>query len=565
MKQSYIYVSNTHIFQPFLCEISEIFCTYVAVKYYRNRHIFSLLLAFTALAFAGCFGNQPVGEPDDEVATARSYRELGLEYDTLLQERMAEYYYMKAFETYTDPSRDWDGYADVGYRYAYFMKLRGDLEGAVGVVTEVLRKAEGHDDFPHLWKAFLLCQIAEFQLDLGLPKEARGNYDKAYQEELKAVELKESGYFNAMVLCINIFYSYFNTKDYDEARNWLQRSEEMFHKYEQNGDTKHIEEYKCHFALYNALFLQTTGDAAAAAKSYASADVSNLRSSWDKTEITDYLMAAGRYAEAADVYAQIDSDFGTTEGTRMTFDNISERLVPRYYANRKAGRTAEALRLADKICDNIDSALVWNKNSDAAELAIIYQTHENELALQKSRAETRIHRIFLVAALLLIVLIAFMLAHTYAYNKVLSTKNRTLYQKIKQLEQAEAEEQSQMQKQPIETLSHNQQLYQRLCELMKQSDIYTDPDTNHETLARLLGTNYTYVYDALRECAHQTPADFINLHRLRHAALMLTTTDEPVGLVIEMSGITNRSTFNRLFREHYSMSPTEYRRAAKSE
>ncbi|MBO7476606.1 MAG: AraC family transcriptional regulator [Salinivirgaceae bacterium] len=535
------------------------------MKYYRNRHIFSLLLAFTALAFAGCFGNQPVGEPDDEVATARSYRELGLEYDTLLQERMAEYYYMKAFETYTDPSRDWDGYADVGYRYAYFMKLRGDLEGAVGVVTEVLRKAEGHDDFPHLWKAFLLCQIAEFQLDLGLPKEARGNYDKAYQEELKAVELKESGYFNAMVLCINIFYSYFNTKDYDEARNWLQRSEEMFHKYEQNGDTKHIEEYKCHFALYNALFLQTTGDAAAAAKSYASADVSNLRSSWDKTEITDYLMAAGRYAEAADVYAQIDSDFGTTEGTRMTFDNISERLVPRYYANRKAGRTAEALRLADKICDNIDSALVWNKNSDAAELAIIYQTHENELALQKSRAETRIHRIFLVAALLLIVLIAFMLAHTYAYNKVLSTKNRTLYQKIKQLEQAEAEEQSQMQKQPIETLSHNQQLYQRLCELMKQSDIYTDPDTNHETLARLLGTNYTYVYDALRECAHQTPADFINLHRLRHAALMLTTTDEPVGLVIEMSGITNRSTFNRLFREHYSMSPTEYRRAAKSE
>lgn len=181
------------------------------------------------------------------------------------------------------------------------------------------------------------------------------------------------------------------------------------------------------------------------------------------------------------------------------------------------------------------------------------------------RAQTRIHRVFLVAALLIIVLIIMLLAHTYAFNRVLSTKNRTLYQKIKQLEQAEDEEQSQMQKQPAESLSHNQQLYQRLCELMKQPDIFTDPDTNHETLARLLGTNYTYVYDALRECAHQTPADFINLHRLRHAALMLTTTDEPVGLVIEMSGITNRSTFNRLFREHYSMSPTEYRRAAKGE
>ena len=537
----------------------------MAVKKEHNRHIFSLLLAFVTIVFSGCLSNQPADEPSDEAATVRSYLELGLKYDSLLQERMAEYYYMKAFETFTDPSVDWGRYAETGYRYAYFLSLRGELGGAISVVTEVLQNAEGHNDFSHMWKAFLLCQIAEFQLQLGWLKEARANYDKAYQEELKAVKLKEDGYFNAMVLCINIYYSYFSTKDYDEARNWLQRSEEMFHKYEQNGDTKHIEEYKCHFALYNALFLQTTGDAAAAAKSYASADVSNLRSSWDKIEITDYLMAAGRYAEAADVYAQIDSDFGTTEGTRMTFDNINERLVPRYYANRKAGRTAEALAMADKICDSIDSALVWHKNSDAAELAIIYQTHENELALQKMRAQTRIHRVFLVAALMIIVLIIMLLAHTYAFNRVLSTKNRTLYQKIKQLEQAEDEEQSQMQKQPAESLSHNQQLYQRLCELMKQPDIFTDPDTNHETLARLLGTNYTYVYDALRECAHQTPADFINLHRLRHAALMLTTTDEPVGLVIEMSGITNRSTFNRLFREHYSMSPTEYRRAAKGE
>jgi AraC family cel operon transcriptional repressor len=72
------------------------------------------------------------------------------------------------------------------------------------------------------------------------------------------------------------------------------------------------------------------------------------------------------------------------------------------------------------------------------------------------------------------------------------------------------------------------------------------------------------VYDALRECAGLTPADFINRHRIRHAALLLTTTDEPVGLIVEGCGITNRSTFARLFREQYSMSPTEYRRAAKA-
>jgi AraC-like DNA-binding protein len=35
-----------------------------------------------------------------------------------------------------------------------------------------------------------------------------------------------------------------------------------------------------------------------------------------------------------------------------------------------------------------------------------------------------------------------------------------------------------------------------------------------------------------------------------------------VGLVAEQCGFTNRSTFTRLFREQYSMTPTEYRKAA---
>ena len=59
------------------------------------------------------------------------------------------------------------------------------------------------------------------------------------------------------------------------------------------------------------------------------------------------------------------------------------------------------------------------------------------------------------------------------------------------------------------------------------------------------------------------PADFINLYRIRHAAKLLSTTDDPIGLIIEQSGITNRASFSRIFREHYSMSPSEYRKAAK--
>jgi AraC-like DNA-binding protein len=213
----------------------------------------------------------------------------------------------------------------------------------------------------------------------------------------------------------------------------------------------------------------------------------------------------------------------------------------------------------------IDSALAWQKRNDAAELSVIYQTHEKELALEESRTKSTIYLIIAIGALLLLLLTGYILWRVRRYNRLLTEKNRVLYEQIRQREQAESEKRERQQAQPTETLSQNEQLYRRLCELMEDPAVYTDAECNHDTLARLAGTNYHYVYDALSECAGTTPADFINLYRIRHAALLLATTNDPIGLIVEQCGITNRSTFARLFRDHYSMTPTEYRRAAKDE
>ena len=112
-------------------------------------------------------------------------------------------------------------------------------------------------------------------------------------------------------------------------------------------------------------------------------------------------MDAGRYDEAAYWYEQIDSTYEATNGAQMTFDNIALRLSPRYSVYRKAGRNGDALVIADSISAAIDSALVWQKKNDAAVLAVIYQTHEKELALEESEAKTTVYRILAVAAFLI--------------------------------------------------------------------------------------------------------------------------------------------------------------------
>lgn len=279
------------------------------------------------------------------------------------------------------------------------------------------------------------------------------------------------------------------------------------------------------------------------------------------TEAADYLMAAGRYNEAAYWYEQIDSTYLATDGAKMTFDIIATRLSPRYTAYRKAGRNADAMVIGDSISAAIDSALVWQKKNDAAELAVIYQTHEKELALNNAKAETRIHRILLVSAILLILLISYLLWRTYKNNQLLTAKNRKLYDEIEQRRKEEQQEMVQLQAATEEQLTAEQQLYRRLCLLMDEQQPYTDETLNRNALARLLGTNAKYVEQAIRQCSKgETVSDFINRYRLEHVARLLKTTDDPIAIIGVLSGIPSRTTLIRIFRNAYGMTPSEYRK-----
>jgi AraC-like DNA-binding protein len=147
---------------------------------------------------------------------------------------------------------------------------------------------------------------------------------------------------------------------------------------------------------------------------------------------------------------------------------------------------------------------------------------------------------------------------------VLTEKNQRLYEQIQQREEEEARQMQQLQTEPEERLTSSQQLFRRLCKLMDDEKPYTDDTLNRETLARMLSTNYKYVEQAIRECSNgETVADFINRYRIQQAAVLLKTTDDSVGLIGELCGIGSRTTLFRLFRDHYGMSPSEYRKISQ--
>ena len=88
---------------------------------------------------------------------------------------------------------------------------------------------------------------------------------------------------------------------------------------------------------------------------------------------------------------------------------------------------------------------------------------------------------------------------------------------------------------------------------------YCDPITVSD-IASHLNINRSYlhrVFKAFTGCSIQS---CLSDCRLRQATLLLKNTDQPVGIVARSAGYADPLYFSRMFRQKYSVSPSEYRR-----
>jgi AraC-like DNA-binding protein len=282
----------------------------------------------------------------------------------------------------------------------------------------------------------------------------------------------------------------------------------------------------------------------------------------DKAAEGLYLSMTGRYDEAVRLFDETDSIM-RSNGDPVIDLYVKTLFNYKYEALQKAGRTAEALALGDRIRQLTDSIRQQERQADVEQLQEIKQ-QEEEIA-SKHQALV-VHRIIIASAFLVCLLIAYLLWRSYKYNKVLTEKNRKLYEEIEQRRQEQQQEMELMQAAPEEQLTTEQQLFRRLCTLMDEQQPYTDETLNRDTLAQMAGTNEKYVEQAIRQCSKgETVSDFINRYRLEHVARLLKTTCDPIAIVGELSGIPSRATLARLFRNAYGMTPSEFRRAASAD
>ena len=287
---------------------------------------------------------------------------------------------------------------------------KGDYEGALRTTLSALKKMEdSHVTSPHIY-AGLYNSVGNCHLNLEQQAEAAANYAKAYayyQQDV-AADTTSSALRSAIVGICNTAIYYINAKYYAESLPWLDRIEQMLAAYNQKSrhDEVFAGEIGACLDLYRATAYQglgRTGDAAAAYREFESTDYA--QSDLGRLDATDYLVEARRYREAADKLQHLDRLMGEW-GMDYSLENIQGYLLPKFRANLGAGRQDSALAVGAQICQVLDSAIRWQKRSDAAELATIYDTQEKERTIAAQEASLGQQRLIAISAVSVLVVLA---------------------------------------------------------------------------------------------------------------------------------------------------------------
>ncbi|WP_418697814.1 helix-turn-helix domain-containing protein [Bacteroides sp.] len=274
------------------------------------------------------------------------------------------------------------------------------------------------------------------------------------------------------------------------------------------------------------------------------------------------------------------------QGDTVTYHmvTIKRSLGEAYEARGDFRRAATYFRQLALLHDSIKNR---EQHSAALELAALYDTNEKEILLQQQSGELRERNIWLLSAAGLLLLLAAGLWRTIRYNRIIRRKNHTLMQSIneqmdykmrwqesrqateelhRQIEQLQAEATTTDNTEAVSIdREENICVFDRLETLLTEQPIYLDSNFTASDLVQLAGVNRNRLNTILMQYAHCTAAVYINRLRIEYAACLIR--EHPryiISYIAEECGLPNTSTFHRLFRERYGMTPAEYKKQLKS-
>ena len=477
------------------------------------------------------------------------------------------------------PAVDFWEYIHAGTNLVIILNSQRNYDTAMRTTLRLIDKLKSVDNplCASELQTLYLC-LGDTKMMLERCDEAAESYNEAYQWVLRTPNNSTCRPLAASIETLeNIAVTHIN-HHLDEAGTWVDRMDSLLAVYEVQPKAidKEIKAFRALVLLHRAQVCQMRGKEAEAARYYAQYDSTDYgRSLEGRINGCDYLVEAHRYAEAADHYTQLDR-FIKEWGYEYDLETISNNLLPKLRSNYYAGRRDSALHVAMQIAEVYDSALVKQKQRDAAELATIYDVQGKERQIAEQRAGKRLFTAIGIAVAILVLLILAFAVYVFRQWRTTNKKNRILVEQMTEAAEykrmmknksrkSEAADEAQRVPNPDETVDFDtlttEELSQYIRDVIVRERLYLSTQFDRQAAIDYFHLSKERIGAAFSQGSDfSTIADFINHCRLEYAKELLAVSPEmTVDDIASAAGFSTRRTFSRLFKERYSITPTEYR------
>lgn len=310
--------------------------------------------------------------------------------------------------------------------------------------------------------------------------------------------------------------------------------------------------------------------------------------------VIPYLMGQRRYDEAIRL-CEPRERFLIEHGDTINYHMMSvKRMLGQAYQAR--GDFKRAAAYFEALAVLTDSLKRREQLSAAMDLAIAHDVHEKEQQLQATAARLRIHNILLVSALAIVLLLAVLLWRSLYYMYTIRRKNKAMVDTVAELlsykerllyaagqgaefvpvpvtgdsdagdglgkDDKEADGGVQARAGEDGDDRKAMRLFEQLDRKINEQRLFLNPGLSREDLMRLINISKNQIAQVIQAGTGTNLAGYLNGLRMEYAARLLIRYPEyTVNAIAQDAGIPNLSSFHRLFKNRFGMTPSEFRKA----
>jgi len=168
----------------------------------------------------------------------------------------------------------------------------------------------------------------------------------------------------------------------------------------------------------------------------------------------------------------------------------------------------------------------------------------------------------------IVILLLVILIIRIKYSRKIHKKNLALVEQIlaQEKDQAEIDKLRKIAQENAGTTQETDEIFVRLEKLMQEKQSYTETECNRKTLAEAVGTNEKYLSDSIKNNTDLAVSEYIMKYRLKHANTLLLrpAAEYTIDAVAINSGFGSRSKFHEHYRNHYGITPNEFRKTIQA-